>query len=156
MQLLFDKIPNPNNNPIETALLFRASEHNYECKDFLKHCAGKGPTITIIHNEYNHVFGGYVTESWCEASMKLIQDPTAFLFGIRPKVTYIPFKKGTENGTALRIVEDMGPMFGDGADMGIEDDCNTTQENWACSYTFEFDTEAITQVITAVIGIGPI
>ena len=73
-------------------LLFRASEHNFCSKAFHKECDNKGLTLIIIQNEYDYIFGGYVSESWISDPIKVF-DPTAFLFTIKPKMKYIPFRK---------------------------------------------------------------
>ena len=141
MNLLFEKMPNQNKISMKTKLLFRASEHDYDWKEFHKHCENKGPTVTIIHNEYDRVFGGYVTKSWSHYSKtyyEQVEDPTAFLFGIRPQVIYIPFKDKEEDSRAILMADEMGPMFGGGVDIALENKCNTSR-NWASSSTFEFN-----------------
>lgn len=143
INLLFDKVPNENKKSLSTKLLFRASEHNYISKQFHTHCDNKGPTVTIIQNEHNYVFGGYTSKSWFTADSysKNVEDPTAFLFGIRPKIKYIPFKQDKTTDTAIWISSNRGPMFGGGADIGISNRCHISREGgWACSHTFDYKT----------------
>eukprot|EP01084_Bolivina_argentea_P103956 186189_1 len=44
---------------IEYDLLFRASEHKYSASKFHEFCDGKSSLVTIIKNEFGHIFGGY-------------------------------------------------------------------------------------------------
>ena len=76
---------NKNMKSIETKLLFRGSEHEFECDKFHQLCHNKGATITIIHNEYDTVYGGYISESLIDPQSvdTKITDPNTFLFVIR-------------------------------------------------------------------------
>ena len=123
---------------IEANLLYRASEHNYQSSKFHQLCDNKGPTLTIIHNEYNHVFGGYVSKSWQSKQAK-IDDPNAFLWMIRPKIKLYPcletptsaviWTGGCKGSCALWIYPGYGPIFGRGADIWIKDNCNAGGDN---------------------------
>ena len=48
----------------KSKLLFRASDHSYLASQFHKLCDGKGPTVTIIKNNFGNVFGGYTNIPW--------------------------------------------------------------------------------------------
>ena len=120
-----------------TKLLFRASEHKYDRNNFHTYCDDKGPTITIIHNEYDHIYGGYVSVSWTSTDGDRIKDPTAFLFTVRPKVGYIPFNRGMESNAAIWIGDRYGPMFGEGADIAVADKCNVG-DSFVFRWSFDF------------------
>ena len=66
--LLFDRIKtqkkNHNITSMDTKLLFRGSEHGFDRRKFHEICDNEGPTVTIIHSENDHVFGGYVSISF--------------------------------------------------------------------------------------------
>ena len=125
---------------INTKLLFRASEHDYKCKQFHNLCDNQGPTITIIHNEHDHIYGGYTSKSWISANDKKVQDPHTFLFMIRPNVESIMPRNRT---APIWMYSGYGPIFGSGADVWIMDNCNTAKDNGCYgdvgSGSFDFD-----------------
>ena len=67
IDFLFDELKqqkeNKNMNLINAKLLYRASDHEYLGSKFHELCHDKGATITIIHNEYDHIFGVYLSKS---------------------------------------------------------------------------------------------
>ena len=69
LDLLYEKLSSKyeskNVSSIDTALLFRVSENGFNSAKFNEFCANKGPTILIIHNEYDRVFGGCVGIMGC-------------------------------------------------------------------------------------------
>ena len=145
INLLFDELKRQNDNQYMTSmgfdLLFRASEHGYDRNKFHKYCNDKGATVTIIHNDSDHVFGGYVNKSWSQFNRTQINDPNAFLFMIRPKMKIVSFHAdAAKTGrNAISINPYTGPVFGQG-DIVVADKCNV---DLCTSYptTFEFDRE---------------
>eukprot|EP01084_Bolivina_argentea_P055418 101614_1 len=73
---------------IDTRLLYRATENLFSIPKMHSLCDNKGPTIVVIENELNHVFGGYARKSWTSAARngQTIKDPNSFLFMLRPTV----------------------------------------------------------------------
>merc|ERR1719203_1184637 len=134
-------------NDIAIDLLFRASEHGYSSDKFHEFCDEKGATITIIHNEYDHVLGGFASKSWLggDQQNEQITDPHAFLFALRPKIQTYHFKENRKNGVrALWMYPKFGPVFGKGADLWIKDKCDTNGENGVMcdgSSSFQFDAK---------------
>lgn len=148
--LIFDTLKKQKGNEdiksMDTQLLFRASDHGYSSDKFHEYCDEKGSTITIIVNEYNHVFGGYAKESW-QKPERQITDANAFLFMIRPKIKTFHLKDAQKNGyRALWMYPSFGPVFGKGADIWIKDKCNASSANGCLSNfhsSFEFDAKEI-------------
>eukprot|EP01084_Bolivina_argentea_P301547 520263_1 len=99
-------------------LLYRASKDGFDSYIFRQECAGQGATITLILNQYNHIFGGYTSKSYTNgANVEYIKDENAFLFVIRsPKLKQpkmIKLKKGGSS-TAIFNNYSFGPYFGGG------------------------------------------
>ena len=142
-KFLFDSLKaqkmNQNMKSINTKLLFRASQHNYNSNAFHKYCDNQGPTITIIHNEHDYVYGGYANKSWFTSySAKYMTDPNAFLFGIRPSIKYIPLKEKNKSGEfALATTSGYGPAFGRYGDIWIGEDCNIKKSSGTFPDTFQ-------------------
>eukprot|EP01084_Bolivina_argentea_P277559 473891_1 len=126
-------------------LLFRASEHGFKAKDFHNKCDNHAPTITIIQSNFGNIFGGYTKIEWTTPTQcKHFKDRDSFLFLIRsiddqnkcPLMLKVKFN----NGPLLRWdfdvfhYPDRGPTFGEGRDLCIRNNCNTTEGN-ICYYT---------------------
>jgi len=122
--LLYNKIGN-----FTTELLFRASEHNFNSDTFHKKCDHQGPTLVIVQNEYDHVYGGYSNISWDINSQTRI-DPSAFLWCVRPQIKFFGFKKSERVGQqAMWNYEGYGPLYGKGNDLWITNKCNENKNS---------------------------
>ena len=73
MELIFHRLKQQSENTdiknIDTKLLFRESDyatldHTNKCIKFQELCTGEGPTISIFHNNVDHIFGCYISKSW--------------------------------------------------------------------------------------------
>ena len=130
---------NENIKSISTQLLYRASEHDFSAKKFHELCDEKGATITIIHNEYNHIFGGYTSKSWpkCCGYKQIAVDPNAFLFMVRPKCKYFGIRVGYKYGRAITSDKRYGPTFGGGRDIYIADGKLGQSGGTAATFTHE-------------------
>lgn len=76
-------------------LIYKGSEHGYDRDDFYRHCEDKSNTVVIVHNEDDHVFGGYTPCSWKKHASHLNgygTDDTlsTFLFILRSKENETP------------------------------------------------------------------
>ena len=70
-------------------------------------------SVTVIHNEYNHVFGGFATESLQSEHVLYITDPTAFLYVVRPSCKVYKLNENEKKGeSALCISNRYGPIYG--------------------------------------------
>ena len=140
--LLYDNLKKQQTeiHSFDMALLFRASEHNFKGEEFHNHCNDKGSTVTIIQNEHDIVFGGYLSKSW--KSGTFFPDSNAFLYTIRPDIMYIPFNDGCENDQWASF-EGGGPVFGSGCDIYISGYCNEKDTCYSLPRTFQFDEEQI-------------
>ena len=113
---------------IKPTLLYRGSEHNFCPYKFHKLCNQKGPTLTIIRNEYNCVFGGYTSREWehnpngngAQIAASGLTDPTAFLYKIRPYIKKFDLKNKYDQ-EAMVSCNKSGPVFGGGRDLWIAD-----------------------------------
>lgn len=144
IQMLHDKLKQIQSNnklSFNTNLLFRGSEWEFDSYKFHDLCDNKGPTITIIQNEYNHVFGGYSTKSW-NLNCQIITDPTAFLFVIRPQIKIYPLKESENEGyQAMWNRRGYGPIYGKPQDIFIGDSeaAKYNRISWSLSKLYQFD-----------------
>ncbi len=92
----FNLLSTKISNILKIKLLFRASEHNFSIKKFHESCDGHSNTITIIKNNFDHIFGAYTeaiydpyeisTQRWTDIGVGhrgYIEDINAFLFLIQ-------------------------------------------------------------------------
>ncbi|XP_067047394.1 uncharacterized protein [Acropora muricata] len=63
-------------------LCWRASLHGWAASSFHSLCDNKGPTVTIVKDTNNNIFGGYTSISW-ESSRQCKSDSKAFLFSLK-------------------------------------------------------------------------
>ena len=135
LNLLYDHL---ESKAIDANLLFRASENAFDRNKFIDAVDGKGPTITIIENEHEHIFGAYVSIEWTKKPGQYA-DPIALMFSLKPRVLKLTLKKDQNDGkSAMWIDTSYGPVFGRGADIYIRHKCNL-KDNGGGSCSFEFN-----------------
>ena len=100
---------------VKLDLLYRASQNEFKAGIFHMECDERGPTITVIHNNYNHIFGGYVNKSW-NANNYPTDDPDSFLFCINPTVKLYELKDDYDQEQEIDYnafaTWNFGPIFG--------------------------------------------
>ena len=150
MNLLFDRMKKEKEykdlKSVNAELLFRASEHDFNGEKFQELCNGKAPHLLIIHSEHNHVFGGFVSNSWD----KRYDDEKAFLYVIRPTQQIFELKEGERKGKEITWkFSDYGPIIGRGADIWICNECHLdkNRRNTGCqnneNTSFDFDPKVL-------------
>ena len=147
LDLIFNKLTKANGKDIKSIdakLLYRGSEHQFDNSKFHELCDNKGATITVIHNDCDHIFGGYVTKCWTsdtdwrESYEPQIVDSTAFLWKIRPYKKVYGFKQDETEYNAIYCGKHNGPVFGKGSASDLWISANG-QHNGCVSTTFEFE-----------------
>ena len=85
---------------------------------FHQKCDNQGPTVTVLYNPNNSVYGGYSPVSW-DQSNKYVDDNKAFLFRLQynssAAAKLFPLKSGGTNHVYRHA--DYGPTFGGGHDL---------------------------------------
>ena len=142
--LLYDVLakqtPNKKIINLSMKLLYRASDNEYSSRIFHEKCNNQGPTICIMHNEYDYIFGGYTSISWNLDGEYYMADPTSFLFIIRPTVEYVGLKETEKSGDrAIWSDGGFGPVFGKGNDVCIYNKCHESKYNSLRSVTYDID-----------------
>ena len=99
----------------KTNLLYRSTTNENTADAFHKACDGKSNTITIIHSNYNHIFGAFTEAEWSRDGFK--KDKRAFLFLLRSQFTNNPkiiLYKNIEIDyiEAVKCYSNYGPRFG--------------------------------------------
>ena len=107
----------------EMELLYRGTRDGSGCNVFHNKCDNKGPTICLIKNNKDNIFGGFSSISWTSESGSWRSANGSFLFtltnihGTEP--TKFPNTQNQNNAIYLHI--NYGPTFGNGHDLYI---CN--------------------------------
>lgn len=100
-------------------LLYKISRDGCCSSTFHDICDGKGPTVTMLYNTDNTVYGGFLSQSWT-SSGNYIDDPNAFLFILSHQSVQNPRKFPLTDHTKAAFAHNLfGPTFGEvsGRDM---------------------------------------
>ena len=131
----------------EFKLIYRASRDGFKASDFHAKCDNKSNTLTIIKTTKGYIFGGYIAVAWNNKGGSRA-DPNAFIFSLdnpdsSPKL--FPVKVG--DSCSICCHDSYGPIFGNGHDICILNDSNTTTESYS-SLGYSFDTTLLSGDIT--------
>ena len=108
-------------------LLFRASRDGMTYNNFYNKCNEQGPTIVLIKNKKDNIFGGYASVSWNNKNKQIdhFRAPNTFLFSLTNIYNSNPTKfPCPDPNYAVRNYIGCGPAFGSGTDLGIQEDIN--------------------------------
>ena len=105
-------------------LLYRGTRDGMDYKSFYNKCSNKGPTITLIKNEKDNIFGGYASISWIlENDNKDYSAPDSFIFTLTNIFNTDPTKFPSKNDEhEIGCYHNYGPKFGAGCDLGLHGD----------------------------------
>ena len=121
------------NKRLVTALLYRASEHGWEGKDFHDRCDEKKGTLCLFKIKDGDCIGGYTVAQWLSLSSDddnhSGHDCDAMLFNLNSR-RHFPSKR---TGSDVWSHKEMGPCFmeGSGCELGVfepfngEDSCQS-------------------------------
>ena len=105
-------------------LLYRGTRDGMNNKSFYNKCSNKGPTITLIKNEKDNIFGGYASISWILGiESKNYSAPDSFIFTLANMFNIGPTKfPSKKDGKEIRCYPNYGPLFGNTTDLGLYED----------------------------------
>ena len=121
-------------------LLYRDTRDGFGSNDFHSKCDGHANTLRILKVKYN-VFGGFTSVHWQPgpSPSKWKSDPNAFIFSLTNKENK-PLKikiDPSQNQKEIYCDSDYGPIFGNGYDICIGNNANTTSNSYSyfsCSF----------------------
>ncbi|XP_078341221.1 interferon-induced protein 44-like [Crassostrea virginica] len=96
-------------------LLYKISRDGCSAQTFHQKCDGQGPTVTILYNTNNTIFGGYFSESWNSNGSYIVDESAflAFLFRLQYNGSSNPLKFPVNDSTCAGYGHnDYGPTFG--------------------------------------------
>ncbi|XP_061186821.1 uncharacterized protein LOC133194940 [Saccostrea echinata] len=100
-------------------LLYKISRDGCSATTFHQKCDGQGPTVTVLYNTNNTIFGGYLSQSW-NSNGAHIADTNAFLFRLQYNGSSYPHKAPV-NGSYYNYAGygdgNYGPSFGGNTDL---------------------------------------
>jgi len=118
------------NKKTKFTLLYKATRDGCTSTAFHNQCDNRGPTVTILYNTKNTVFGGYTSVSW-HSNGDYSNDSKAFLFRLNYKGTVQPVQFPAKTATnAIYGESSYGPTFGGGHDLN----CFTNTINMTRNY----------------------
>ncbi|XP_060598654.1 interferon-induced protein 44-like isoform X2 [Ruditapes philippinarum] len=112
-------------------LLYSFTRDGANATTFHQKCDNKGPTVTVVYNTKDSIFGGYVEKSWTSDSTgAYVKDDRAFLFRLESNgkiaLNKFPVKASDK---AFYCIDTHGPVFGSGHDLDVFSDTLTAQGN---------------------------
>ena len=103
--------------PCHFRLLYKISRDGCSAQTFHQQCDGQGPTVTVLYNTNNTIFGGYLSQSW-DSNGSYINDLSAFLFRLQFNGASNPLKFAVSNAAKAGYGDSSyGPTFGSGHDI---------------------------------------
>ncbi|XP_015751582.1 PREDICTED: protein crumbs-like [Acropora digitifera] len=111
-------------------LCWRASLHGWAAKTFHSLCDNKGPTVTIVKDTNNNIFGGYTSRPW-QGKNGPKNDPKAFLFSLKNPTNNPRTLPQLDNSSSNSVQDYAGncPTFGSGWDLWIADRPNANSDS---------------------------
>ena len=102
-------------------LLYRGSEHNFDCSKFHQLCDGKGKTLVLVRSTSKNLFGGYATKAW-HSNNSLSSAPGSFLFSLDKQTIHTIYQN---EQYAIQGQSSHGPIFGAGPDLVLSNNCHS-------------------------------
>ena len=112
-------------------LLYSFTRDGASATTFHQKCDNKGPTVTVVYNSKDSIFGGYIEKSWnSDSSGVYVKDDRAFLFRLKSngKIAYNKFPV-KDADKAFYCIDTHGPVFGSGHDLDLFSDNIDAQNN---------------------------
>ena len=109
-------------------LLYRGSEHNFDCSKFHQLCDGKGKTLVLVRSTTKNLFGGYATIAWHSNMGSLAHG--SFLFSLDKQTKHTILYKN--QGNAIYGYPSLGPTFGggnNGFDLSLSNNCHLNKNS---------------------------
>ena len=109
-------------------LIFRSSRDGASAASFHRCCDRQGPTLTLIRDVANNVFGGYAAVEWGSAADgEFLNDRAAFLFTVvNPHADPPALFASMANGRSIVCNSSYGPVFGGlGVSGAFDDECGS-------------------------------
>jgi len=98
--------------------IYSARNNGCDATTFHQKCDNKGPTVTLMFNDAEEVYGGYTSISWLSRTGKFMYDSKAFLFLLSTESGCDPMKFTVLNPEcAVFHDKGTGPSFGSGPDL---------------------------------------
>ncbi|KAL3875164.1 hypothetical protein ACJMK2_038092, partial [Sinanodonta woodiana] len=113
-------------------LLFSIKRDGCDPATFHRLCDNKGPTVTVLYNTNDSVFGGYTSIEWKSVD-SYKEDNNAFLFQLRfngnAKAKRFPHRNGSK---AIYDGKKYGPYFGSGPDLSTFENIVKIDKEYFC------------------------
>lgn len=74
-------------------LLYSTARHGYSLQSLYRRAAGFAPTILVIKDPEEHIFGSYCSEPW-KVAPRFYGTGESFVFQLEPQMVYYPWKRG--------------------------------------------------------------
>jgi hypothetical protein len=114
-------------------LLYRGSRDGFQASAFHSRCDDHPNTISLILSKNDYIFGGFTPVAWSSRSGS-VQDQSlrSFVFTLKNPHNLAPriFKQNSQ-GYAICNSSAYGPIFGNGHNFCVYDQCHTSTKNYS-------------------------
>jgi hypothetical protein len=115
-------------------LLYRGSRDGFEARTFHSRCDRHPNTVTLILSTNECIFGGYTPVEWSSrgTNNNYVPDPSrkSFIFSIKnPHNLPARIFEQKQQGNAINDRIDYGPVFGNGCDLWVGDQCQKSRSS---------------------------
>ena len=115
--------------------VYCGSKDTFEASTFHKKTDDVAERVFVFKNEFDVVFGGYVSKSLNSVNDKWINDPTAFLFKYTPEITIFKPKEATGYHAFYKNKTKICEFSND---IEISDKCNENKDSFSKPERFKF------------------
>ena len=103
--------------PKQFELLYSITRDGCNATTFHQKCDGQGPTVTVLYNQQDTIYGGYTAISWDQTG-SYKSDSTAFMFRLQFNGIAAANKFATQSASSTSYGDSSyGPTFGGGHDL---------------------------------------
>ncbi len=138
---------NENNCNLNFRLLYKASLHGFEVKQFITRCHKIRNTLVVAHTSHGKLIGGFTPIPWNLPNDDELapfycsdEEGKTFLFSFNLKRKF----NLKNRDLAILCSCEMGPVFGGGSDLEIVDKCNENINKYS-DFGFSFDSENVSK-----------
>ena len=143
--LLLELVSNQLNRVVKLERIYSGINDGFFADAFHKNCDEKGPTLVLIWNEFNAVFGGYTGANWSTPETWTTKyDKTAFLYQVYPEQNVYEQRR-SDGYDAIFMTPDYMCAFSGQCDLIIKDEPDKNRDSyaWAKHYKFNAAKELI-------------
>ena len=130
-----DFISSKLNDNVKLKRAYIATNDGFDASTFHNKTDSIGQRVILIKNEFDTIFGGYISIAINDTNEDWINDRTAFLFQYNPEIKIFDIKDD-EHKSAMKTDKSVLIQFAD--DIEISDNCNNNSSSFSSPKSYNF------------------